>query len=167
MPLLVETSEKGRPFPFSARVLGGKMRKCEHRECITNRKKWLRSQRHVSQHGDELRELLDLGYTVKWGVHSDHRESFRNILAWQSQEALENGDCVEFHVYQDSQHGLTYKWVWLGYAKVATGNYRPIHLVLLVNPNNPIKKIYVATVYDPSIESWKWDETYYVRVCWK
>lgn len=144
------------------------MNPCDHPDCAAKRQRWIRQQRLCDKWGDELHELQKThGYTVKWSEHSDARETLRTIPPWQSKQAFENGDCISFSVYQDPKYGLTYKWIWLGYAKVQPGSYRPIHLVLLVNPDNPVRKIVVGTVYDPCATPDIWDESYSIRICWK
>ncbi|MCL6444200.1 MAG: hypothetical protein K6T83_12220 [Alicyclobacillus sp.] len=149
-------------------MMGADVDKCEHPECVAKRERWIHQQRQTGKWSDELRELMDHhGYKIKWSDHLDERETLRSIPSWQSKQALENGDCISFSVYQDPKYGLTYKWLWLGYAKVGLGCYRPLHLVLLVNPNNSARKIVVGTVYDPSATPEIWDESYSVRICWK
>ncbi|TDY40581.1 hypothetical protein C7445_1191 [Alicyclobacillus sacchari] len=137
---------------------------CRHSDCIAKRNTWMHGTKHAMKRSDELRHLIFIGYKLDWSLHVEEREFQRAIPAWQSSQAFENGDCIHFTCIHN--HGKTVaKWLWLGYAKVAPGVYRPLHLVIVSNGQN--KRLTVATVYDPSQTSHMWDETYTVRLCWK
>jgi hypothetical protein len=70
-------------------------------------------------------------------------------------------------VVNDPIHGLTNKWVWLGYAKIGRGTYRPLHLVIACPATERVHVVTVLTVYDPSEKDWMWDESFETRICWE
>lgn len=137
---------------------------CHHPDCIVKRNAWIRGTVHAMEYGDELRSLISSGYKLEWSLHVEERESQRSIPAWQSSQAFENGDCIHFVCIHNEEKTVN-KWLWLGYAKVAPGVYRPLHLVIVSDGQR--RRLTVATVYDPSQTPHMWDETYTVRLCWK
>ena len=143
------------------------MELCQHVECMKKRKQWTQRVKNVEYWEQELRRLHANEYRIKWSAHVEQRESERNVRSWQSQEIFENGSCISFAIYNDTQFGQTYEWIWFWYLKVGRGLYRPIHMVLKMNPGVPVQKIVVSTIYDPSIKPWMWDENYSTRICWK
>lgn len=144
------------------------MKLCQHTECIKKRKQEGFHVQNLEYWEQELHRLhRQEAYRIKWSAHVDIRESDRSVLSWQTQEALFHGSCIGFVTYQHPKFGLTHKWTWLWYVKMGPGLYRPLHLVLMVNPEILSKRITVTTVYDPSMKSWMWDPNYIHRICWK
>lgn len=135
---------------------------CNHVDCILKRKQWLKGTRNLEQKENDFRKLLET-HELEWGFHSEYREDLRKIPARQSAEAFNEGACIHFSVYNDPKHGLTHKWLWLGYAKVGTGLYRPLHLPIIFNIGSNVLK--VGTVYDPSVHAKWWNGDFTIRQC--
>ena len=143
------------------------MRTCEHTTCAAKRIKWLRGTRNLEAHRGELKKLIAMGTILEWSRHLDEREMQRQIPSRQSTDAFENGECIWFGVVNDPIHGLTNKWLWLGYAKIGKATYRPLHLVITCNAKESTRALTVATVYDPSEKPWIWNDTFETKICWE
>ena len=138
---------------------------CEHAECQLKRTRWLQSMKDSELREDELKNLLESGYRLKWTDHLICREEQRCVSAKEADQVLHSGFCIRFVQFEHTEYGRTSEWLWMGYSKIGVGLYRPLHLALLVNGNAPI--VTVGTVYDPSRTPELWDETYTIRQCWQ
>lgn len=49
--------------------------------------------------------------------------------------------------------------------KIAKGQYRLLHLLLVLNPREAGTVADLITVYDPKTQPWRWDATFTRRVC--
>ena len=136
---------------------------CDHEECKQKQKQWLRGTKDLEGKEQDLKNLLN-SHELAWSLHSEIREDQRRIPARQSTEAFREGFCLHFSIYHDPKHGLTQKWLWMGYAKVGTGLYRPLHLPILYNVTTGL--LQVGTVYDPSSKPELWNEDFTIRQCW-
>jgi hypothetical protein len=135
---------------------------CNHADCESKRKQWVKGARNLEQKEDDLRKLLE-NHELEWGFHSEQRENLRKISARQSTDAFNEGFCIHFSVYNDPKYGLTNKWLWLGYAKIGAGLYRPLHLPIIFNIDSGVLK--VGTVYDPSVHAEWWNDDFTIRQC--